>query len=65
MLNDIRIEKLSRFPEKHGPHFEFDSRPFNYSMPKEGSSGVIRERNSMWSPDMKYQFNKIFSPLIK
>ena len=47
MLNDIRIEKLSRFPEKHGPHFEFDSRPFNYSMPKEGSSGVIRERNSM------------------
>ena len=34
-------------------------------MPKGGSSGVIRERNSMESPDMKYKFNKIFSLLIK
>ena len=44
--NDIRIEKISRFLEQHGTHFEFDSRTFNYSMPKEGSSGVIGENNS-------------------
>ena len=31
----------------HGPHFEFESRSFNYSMPKERSSGVIGERHSV------------------
>ena len=46
-LDNIRIEKISRFLEQHGLHFEFDSRSFNYRMPKEGSSGVIGERNSM------------------
>ena len=24
--DNIRIQKISRFLEKHGPHFEFDSR---------------------------------------
>ena len=43
-FNDIRIEKISRFLEYHGPHFEFHSRSFNYSMPKEESSGVIGEK---------------------
>ena len=42
-----RIEKISRFLEYHKPHFESNSRSFNYSMPKEKSSGVIGERNSM------------------
>ena len=49
----------------NGPHFEFDSRSFHYSMPKKGSSGVIGERNSMLSNDMKYKFNKIFPLLTK
>ena len=47
MPGDIRIEKISRFLEKRGPRFEFDSRSFNCSIPKEGSSGFIGERNSM------------------
>ena len=34
-------------------------------MSKERSSGVIGERNSMLSTDMKYQFNNIFPLLIK
>ena len=42
---NIRIEKISRFLEKHGPHSEFNSRSFSSSMPKEGSSTVIGERN--------------------
>ena len=33
-------------------------------MPKEGSNGVIGERNSMESTDVKYQFNKIL-PLLR
>ena len=40
-LGNIRIEKISRIVELHGSHFEFDSRSFNYAMPKEESSGVI------------------------
>ena len=43
-LDKIIIEKISRFLEKHGLHLEFDSRPFNYSMPIEGSSEVIGKR---------------------
>ena len=54
-----------RFLEQHRPHFEFNSKSFNYSIPKEGSSGVLGERNFMQSSDMKYQFNKNFPPLIK
>ena len=42
----IRIEKVTRFLEQHGPHLEFDSQSFNYSMLKEGSSGVTGKRNS-------------------
>ena len=38
---DIGIENISRFLEQHRPRFEFESRSFNNSMPKEGSSGVI------------------------
>ena len=34
-------------------------------MPKEGSSEIIGERNSIYSTDMKYLFNKIFPPLKK
>ena len=49
MLDYIRKERISRFLEQHWPHFEFDSRSFNYSMPKEGKNGVIGERN-----DIKY-----------
>ena len=64
MLNNIRIEKISRFLEQHGPHFEYNSRSFRYCMPKAGSSGIIVERNSMYLTDMKYQFNKIF-PVLK
>ena len=63
--DDVRIEKISRFLEWHGSHFELHSRSFNYYMPKKESSGVLRERNSMQSTDMKYQFNKIFSYLTK
>ena len=59
-LDDIRIEKISRFLEYHGPYLEFDSRSLSYSTPKKGISGVIGERNSMQSTDMKHQFNKIF-----
>ena len=58
--DNIRIEKISRFLEQHKPHFEFDSRSFNFSMPKEISNGVIGERDSMQSTDVKYQFNQIF-----
>ena len=65
MPDDIRIEKISRFLGLYWPHFEFDSRSFNYSMPKQGSSWFIGGRNSMRSTDMKYQFNKIFLLLIK
>ena len=43
--DDIKKEKISRFLEQQGPHFEFGSRSFNYSMPKEGSSRVTGERN--------------------
>ena len=39
--DDIRVEKISRF------HFKFDSRSFNYSMPKDGNSQVIGEINSI------------------
>ena len=63
--DDIRIGKISRFLEKRGSRFKFDSRSFNYSMSKEESSGVIGERNSIWSTEMKYHFNQIFSLLIK
>ena len=31
----------------NGPHFEFHSRSFNYSIPNKGNNGVIGERNSM------------------
>ena len=65
MPKDITIEKISRFLKQHGADFEFDSRSFNYSMPKEASSEVIGERSSMESADMKYQSNKIFPLLIK
>ena len=34
-------------------------------MPKEGSSWVMGETESMQSTDMKYQFNKIFLLSIK
>ena len=34
-------------------------------MPKEKSSGVTGEKYTIYSSDMKHQFNKIFSPLIK
>ena len=63
-LDGIR-EKISRFLEQHGPHFEFDSMSFYYSMSKEESSGVIGERNSMKSNDMKYQFNKVRKKMLK
>ena len=43
-LDNIRTEKISNFLEKHGPHFEFDSRSFNYSVSKGGNSGVIGEK---------------------
>ena len=46
-LANIRIEMTSRFLEYHGPHFEFDSGSLDYSILKEGSSGVIGERSSM------------------
>ena len=46
-LTTLEQKKISRFLESHGPHFEFVSSSFNYSMPKEGSSGVKGERNSM------------------
>ena len=45
--DDIRVEMISIFLEQHGPHLEFDSTSFNYSMPKEGISGVTGERKSM------------------
>ena len=64
-LDEITIEKISKFLEWHRPLFEFDSRSFNCSMSKEGSSGVIGERNSMQSTGMKYQFYKTFPLLIK
>ena len=38
--DDIKIEKISRFLEQQGPHFEFGSRSFNYSMPKEEAVGL-------------------------
>ena len=38
----------------------YHKRSFNYSIPKEGSSRVIGERNSMLSNYMKCQFNKTF-----
>lgn len=44
---EIRLAKISRFFEYHGPHFEFDTRSFNYSVSKVGSSEVIGERSSM------------------
>lgn len=47
MLNNIKIENISRFLEQYGPHFELNSRTFNCSMPKEGNSGLICERNFM------------------
>ena len=57
----VRTEKFSRFLEQHGPHLEFDSRSFNYSIAKEGSNGVMCEKNSTQLTDMKYQFKmKIF-----
>ena len=40
-LDKIRTEKISRFLQQHGPHFEFDAKSFIYSVPKEESSGVI------------------------
>ena len=43
-VDNIRTKKISRFLEQHGLHFEFDSRSFNCSNPKEGSSGVIGEK---------------------
>ena len=46
-------------------HLKLDSRSFNYSIPKEGSSEVIGERNPMQQTDIKYQFNKTFPLLIK
>ena len=42
---NIRTEKISRFLEQDGPHFEFDSGSFNYYMPKERSSRASRIRN--------------------
>ena len=44
MPDDIRKEKISRFLEEHGSYFKFNSRSYNYSLPKVGSSGVIGER---------------------
>ena len=43
----LELQRFQDFLNKYGPHFIFDSRSFNYSMPIEGSSGVIGERNSM------------------
>ena len=43
-LDNIRAENISRFLEQHWPHFEFDSRSFICSMPKEGSIGVRGEK---------------------
>ena len=43
-LDNIRTEKISRSLEQHGPHFEFDSRSFNYAIPQEKNSGVIGEK---------------------
>ena len=63
--DDITIEKMSRFLEWHMPHLKLDSRSFNYSIPKEGSSEVVGERNPMQQTDIKYQFNKTFPLLIK
>ena len=37
MPDDIRIENISRLFEQHGPHVEFDSKLFNYYMPKVNS----------------------------
>ena len=42
-INNIRIEKISRFLEYH---FEFESKSFNNFMPKDGSSEVIGGRSS-------------------
>ena len=46
-LDDIKTEKISRFPEQHGPDFDFSSSSFNYFMSKKGRSGVIDETNYM------------------
>ena len=46
-LDDVRIETISRFLEQHGPHFKLNPKSFNYSLPKERSSGITVERNSM------------------
>ena len=44
-LVDIRIERFQDF--LNSMYLILKSRSFNYSMPKEGSSRVISERNSM------------------
>ena len=36
----FRIEKISRFLEKYGPHFESHSRSFKYPMPKKKTVGL-------------------------
>ena len=58
MRDDIRKEKILRFLERHGPHFEFHSRSFNYSMSKEGSS-----EETYWSTLKKWK-NLISDPTL-
>ena len=69
MTGRSTVEKISKFLKQHGPHFDFDSGSFTYSVPKsmseEGSSWVMGETESMQSTDMKYQFKKIFLLSIK
>ena len=48
------------YPMHTMPPFEFNSRSFNYSMPKEGSSGVTDEKNSMQSTDMNINLIRSF-----
>ena len=45
MHNDINRYDFKIFLILYGTYFEFDPRTFNYSMPKEGSSGVRGKRN--------------------
>ena len=61
----VEQTRFQDFLKSIGLILEFNSRSLNYSMPKEGSSGVIGERNSMRSTDMKYQFNMIVPFVIK
>ena len=67
MPDEIKIEKNSRFLEQYGPHFEFESKSFNYSLclKKEAVGLQVKEIYMKYEMYMKYQFNKIFPLLIK